>query len=136
MPSAEDLQDYFQANGECRSCGKSVIFVTMLPSEKTTPIDPDLEHGGNVEIRKNSKGKLYAKVTGPDPEQRKWISHFATCPQADGWRNRKVDTTPRGYVQPSEPQVTRRETQPPPVAKKETWAEERARMLKGILEKL
>ena len=75
-------------NGVCRSCHQPVIWVTMVPSMKPTPIDPSLEHGGNVEVRANSKGKLYGKVTGPDPEERKRISHFATCPDADTWRKR------------------------------------------------
>ena len=73
-------------NGTCRSCKQPVVFATMLPSEKLVPINPALEEGGNVEVRANNTGKLFAKVTGPDAEQKKFISHFATCPQAKQWR--------------------------------------------------
>jgi len=84
------------ANGTCRTCGANVIFAKMLPSLNLAPIDVSLEHGGNVELRRNSKGFLFAKVTGPDCEQRKYISHFATCKQADDWRNKSkpVDERP------------------------------------------
>lgn len=84
--------DTIPINGKCRSCKADVIWVTMTPSLKPTPIDPALEHGGNVEIRANASGKLYAKVTGPDAEQRKYISHFASCRDAKTWRTGMIQT--------------------------------------------
>ncbi len=82
-------------NGVCRSCMQPVIWVTMLSGDPQdwkrtpTPINPGLEPGGNVEIRRNGERRLFAKVTGKDEEQSKYISHFATCPQAGSWRERK-----------------------------------------------
>lgn len=71
---------------ECKSCGKAILWVPMAPSRKLAPIDVDLDHGGNIELRRNKAGKLFAGVTGPDPERKMFLSHFVTCPQAKEWR--------------------------------------------------
>ena len=74
---------------KCRSCGAPVFWVIMLPKQKAAPLNAELDHGGNVEVRKGKNSdELYGKVTGPDEERRMFLSHFATCPQADDWRKK------------------------------------------------
>ena len=66
---------------ECNSCGKEITWIKLRPMMKPHPMNPipskvivlsDLSSDGNP------VGKL---VDG-------YVSHFATCPQADEWRNR------------------------------------------------
>ncbi len=66
---------------ECRSCDAEVMWIKLRPMMKAHPVNPvpskvivlgDIRSGGNP------VGKM---VDG-------YVSHFATCPQADEWRNR------------------------------------------------
>ena len=79
----EPMDCAFMCNGSCRSCGHPVVHVTMLPADKwgdrLVGMNPELEHGGNIEIRRNKSGRLYAKETGPDPEEKKFIMHSTAC---------------------------------------------------------
>ena len=69
----------FPCNGICRDCKKPVVHVTMVPEMEVMALQPTLEHGGNIEVRRNGIGKLYGKDTGPDIEERKMILHSEVC---------------------------------------------------------
>ena len=75
------------SNGRCRSCGAPVIWVTTSEG-KSMPVDPDIEHGGNVYLQAMGNGEIYAVVGKPSAEERGRLSHFATCPHAEKWRRR------------------------------------------------
>lgn len=71
----------------CRGCGKLIVW-TKMQSGRPMPCDP--------EIIRFSKGGTQAYVTPdgfvihgtpkPDGELMGYISHFATCPKANGFR--------------------------------------------------
>ncbi len=65
--------------GRCRSCDSPVIWVTMVRPDgskgRRNPLDPKPEK--RVVVSKTGKG---GKVVDT------YVSHFATCPQADDWR--------------------------------------------------
>ena len=71
----------------CGSCGAHIVWVISAKSRKPMPLDPDLDHGGNIELRRGrNSNTIYAAITGPDPERKMFLSHFATCPQSSEWR--------------------------------------------------
>ena len=73
--------------GTCRSCGADIVWVYTLGGKKA-PFQPD--ERGEWEIDNG-----VARRVGPPPTQielgapaqpQRYTSHFAACPQADGWR--------------------------------------------------
>lgn len=48
------------------------------------PLDASPVLGGNVELDTN----LIARVVGSDTKVRRYVAHFANCPNADSHRNR------------------------------------------------
>lgn len=93
----------FYCNGVCRSCRQPVMWVRMVTIDddgnkvvgKSMPIDPEYHEGGNITVKRNAKNELFGMVTGPDPEEKKFISHFATCPDADKWRKQDAEPKPK-----------------------------------------
>lgn len=83
----DDMDCAHPCNGVCRECRKPVVWVTMVPSMESIALHPELEHGGNIEVRRNGIGKLYGKDTGPDAEERKMILHSDVC--KGSWRNER-----------------------------------------------
>lgn len=74
----------------CRSCG-APIFHAPTAAGKTIPVDlePDNENGSIV-IR-DGIAKVLSRTgmnISPEPGDVRYISHFATCPQAKEWRKR------------------------------------------------
>lgn len=120
----------FACNGACRTCGQPVVHVTMLPivdgDVVSVAMNPELEHGGNIEIRPNKAGKLFAKETGPDPDQRKFIKHSIACV------GRRPSSKADSMMPVNESRVARGEEQQRPKA----WPEERAAMIQEAIEKL
>jgi endogenous inhibitor of DNA gyrase (YacG/DUF329 family) len=83
--------------GLCKSCGAPVAWVTMIKKDgsigKKNPLDIPANGGGNIEARKGrSSDEWYGRVTGTSESERRYTSHFATCPNAD--RHRKRTPTP------------------------------------------
>lgn len=74
----------------CRSCGAPILWRTHHRTGKLAPIDAEPSPFGNVALL---PGERYAIATkdGPwhagDTGERR-TSHYATCPQASGWRGR------------------------------------------------
>lgn len=84
---------------ECRSCRQEIDWATSVPPEgeveKTNPINRDSadDPKGNLAIWRDESGILrYRYLRKGDQLRRgehRGISHFATCPNRDNWRNRK-----------------------------------------------
>lgn len=81
-----DLTAYVR---RCRSCDAPIIWARTI-NGKTMPVDAEPTEGGNVllEIR---QGLMRATVYPPDatlidPDLTFRLSHFTTCPDAQGWR--------------------------------------------------
>lgn len=81
---------------KCRGCGKEIAFIKTVKG-KTMPVNPE-----SVYFIPAGGPNTYVMITGevkrgrePDwADQGKqaqigYISHFATCPEADGMRKRK-----------------------------------------------
>ena len=81
----------------CRGCGKEIGFIKMV-NGKTQPVDPE-----PVWVRQVYKGKpfirkdgvyVYGEIAGDaedDPDTNlieAYMSHFATCPEAESCRRR------------------------------------------------
>lgn len=76
--------DEMDAWTTCRACGATIVVVTQVAGKSNhrgprMALNPDLEEGGNVEVRANRQSKLFGKVVGPDPERKLYTLHAETC---------------------------------------------------------
>jgi hypothetical protein len=78
----------------CRSCGAAVRWV-VTTTGKTMPMDAEPVENGNLVIvgeGKTRHGDMVPKVQHRDPgelsmlETERFVSHFATCPDAPEWK--------------------------------------------------
>lgn len=73
---------------ECRAS----IFWARTTRGKRMPVDAMPTEDGNVEIVSHGQDGPIVKIhkTGQPAlfEERRYTSHFATCPDAEGWRRR------------------------------------------------
>lgn len=74
----------------CRSCGAPVRWVTVASTVgtwpyKAMPVDAEAVEGGNVEVAANGLAIVHGQPE-LDPQGPRYVSHFATCPQAGEWR--------------------------------------------------
>lgn len=78
----------------CRSCGAVINWIETKKGKKM-PVDP-----GDIEFDDAESGDVLVSELGDvvyvkegskneHPHQKYYISHFATCPQADDWRKSK-----------------------------------------------
>lgn len=68
--------------GTCSSCGAAIYWVVMYPSGKRMPLDAKPVAGLiSVEIGKPDTGRMRGKMHEP-----LYLSHFATCPNANQHR--------------------------------------------------
>lgn len=78
--------------GKCRKCGKRIVFIRMK-SGKAMPCDPIVRRytlGGNERVV-TTRGEVVAATFSDDADEGDgvgYVSHFATCPYADTFRNR------------------------------------------------
>lgn len=77
--------------GECRSCGAPVIW-TVTHKGKRMPVDADPVENGNIKLRRDGD-RVVAEYPGKehpglfdDADEARYLSHFATCPNAGDWR--------------------------------------------------
>lgn len=71
----------------CRSCGAPIIWARTTGG-KLIPVDPDPTDNGNVELvdgLDRPTAIVHAQPPLAAPPMR--LPHFATCPDADGWRS-------------------------------------------------
>lgn len=86
-------------SASCRSCSKPVIWVVTKEKGASMPLDPDPVDNGNIRLtgrtRRTSQGgqapeaeyvKQEAMTLGLDDDESRYVSHFATCPNAKAHR--------------------------------------------------
>ena len=78
----------------CRSCGEKIMFVETK-SGNVMPVNFKPDPTGSLVMREEEGRRVVQGVT-PIPngqlsllEERRYKSHFATCPDRDVWRNRR-----------------------------------------------
>lgn len=72
---------------KCRSCGEMIVWARMADTKRWNPLDPVPQLGGNVEVKPGEvSGDPWARVVKPDPDVRRYVSHFSSCPDRDTWR--------------------------------------------------
>ncbi len=70
---------------ECTHCGAPVVFLLAEKSGKVNILDAEPVETGNVAII--NRRAVYASKAAPLPEGiERYVSHFATCPNADAVR--------------------------------------------------
>lgn len=76
----------------CRSCNAIILWVTMVPSGKATPLDAVPSQQGTIDRQpgKIDRSNWYGRVVPKEERdgKRLYVSHFATCGQADSWRRK------------------------------------------------
>jgi hypothetical protein len=68
----------------CRSCGAEIVWAET-PKGRRMPVDAHPYPNGNLRLD-NMEGRIVATVRKPEPGQRRYRPHFATCPQSSDWR--------------------------------------------------
>ena len=66
----------------CSSCTAPIMWAWTERGARM-PLDRDMVFGGNVDL---DPVTMLARVVPADPDMRRHTSHFATCPNAAGWR--------------------------------------------------
>lgn len=76
----------------CRSCGNPIVWA-VTKRGKNIPIDPQPTPNGNILLRDNIAGHKDAVYLSaaiqPNPGEKKYTSHFATCPNSKAHRGKK-----------------------------------------------
>lgn len=82
---------------ECRSCRAKIVWATTEQG-KSMPVDAEPVEGGNVYyLDQKSSPPRVRVLADPQPtleegvdsaDGLRYVSHFATCPQAEQWRKR------------------------------------------------
>ena len=76
-------------HGICRSCGANILWARSAKTNALMPIDPDPVENGNIVL---SADGLATTLSGDLWETMhsglRYISHFATCPNAKEHRKR------------------------------------------------
>jgi len=78
----------------CKSCFIKIDWATV--DGKTVPLDHASAGSpeGNIAVRRmpggTLKGRYLKRGEQPEPGEVRGISHYATCPQAAEWRERKT----------------------------------------------
>lgn len=83
------------AVSQCRSCGASIRWVVSTKGNRM-PIDASPHPNGNLYLTKRAlDGQWCASAIGQESLEaarsmgRAYISHHATCPQAQQWRRKE-----------------------------------------------
>ena len=83
---------------KCKSCGAEIIWVKMR-SGKSAPCNPEpihyrkLVHGENMLLLVTPEGDVTPGQAWKDSDLFGYISHFATCPNANRHRKGKKNET-------------------------------------------
>lgn len=78
--------------GMCRSCGASILW-TETEKGKRMPVDAEPADNGNLRLVEREDDVPLAVYDTAETEalfgdDTRFLSHFATCKQAVGWRKR------------------------------------------------
>jgi len=71
----------------CRSCHQRIWFVRSERG-KPLPVDREPDPKGNLVLLGPDMGQAKVVTPGELPEMTRYMSHFATCPEAARFRNR------------------------------------------------
>lgn len=77
-------------NGDptCKSCGAPIRWAQTV-NGKAIPLDRHPVTGGNIVLsRKTGKELAYVMPDGDETAELRYVSHFATCPNAEEHRRR------------------------------------------------
>ena len=74
----------------CRSCGAGITWAKTAQG-RSMPVDRDPVPDGNITLEDTDIGTSIATVHGPDDpiEGERYVSHFATCPNANEHRRKQ-----------------------------------------------
>lgn len=76
--------------GTCRSCGAPITWKTYDRTGKQIPLDREPRADGNLVV----EGKTCRQADQLlDREKTRFVTHFATCPDAEDWRTKQGRTT-------------------------------------------
>ena len=76
----------------CSSCGAKILWA-LTEKGARIPVDPDPRLDGNLLLYRRPDGSLLARYLSGEsapPGQRRYVSHFVTCPNAKTHRKKKV----------------------------------------------
>jgi hypothetical protein len=71
---------------ECRGCGDAIMWVAIPGFRRPQPVNIEPVEGGNI-ILERDEGQLQGRLVAADPGVIRHVSHFATCPQAQRFRD-------------------------------------------------
>lgn len=72
---------------ECSGCMRTIIWAETT-NGKPIPIDPDPVEGGNVELDQREGKDPLARVVAAHYDEKRYVSHFATCPHRERFKGR------------------------------------------------
>lgn len=75
----------------CRSCGKPVVWAKVQVTGSPIPLDPDPAPNGNIRLHTKPECEVLSQAQIKQAKQdgvALYVSHFATCPEANRWRKR------------------------------------------------
>lgn len=70
---------------KCRSCGAEMIMARTIKGA-WMPIDAEPVPDGSLVITTQKGGTMVRPMAPGEDAERRYVSHFATCPQAGAWR--------------------------------------------------
>lgn len=74
----------------CKKCRSEIIWATTQPRDgkpgKPIPVDPELVHGGNINIDVDDVGMFHVRLVRPAGDVEAYVTHFSTCPNAAEFR--------------------------------------------------
>ena len=71
----------------CRSCGADIIWAKTV-TDKRMPVNDEPSGNGNLHLL-GGLGYSVQICSEPVCDEPHYLSHYATCPQADSWRARR-----------------------------------------------
>lgn len=90
-PMCVFTEDGFQTHN-CRSCTAPIVWATTTEL-KLMPVDASADPEGNVVLGRGPAGVVTVTVLDQDAlfgDGARRTSHFATCPDGDAWRSKRV----------------------------------------------
>jgi hypothetical protein len=89
MPKAIAIEAHSRQTGRCRSCDAAIEWAVTVPNNRRMPFNAP------IMLTRAIDPTLPAGVVHVDMEQT--TSHFATCPDANRWRQNKPPKGARGH---------------------------------------
>jgi hypothetical protein len=75
-----------KTGGVCEECHQRIVFVKMIDTGRSVPVDPIPVADGNVCARRSGKylhGYVISKDRGPSAAFTRFAAHFGTCPDRE-----------------------------------------------------